>query len=225
MKATRIRNGITSLSGLLLGAIAATMVHGGCIDECGEYVECTTAPGLRYVLCGESTYRFNDGAEFSSHQAAFDHCYCNHQPLECTDGTTAKMCNTLPIDDRVTFERSDGEMAPLLDGVAQCIGASTCGFSTENCGFESWYVRCGNRFVSSQGDVYTTESEAVVACNVETGLGSCRRAIEDCATLTNCRNSDACWNDTLDRCESSPRCSSHDLTKCLSDAACRWEGK
>jgi hypothetical protein len=228
MKEAYVRKGITSVFGLLLGVASATLVQGGCVDECEEYVECTAAPGLRYVLCGEADYRFNDGAELTSEAAAFDYCYCNQQPLECTDGATAKMCNTMPVDGRASFQRSDGAAPPLLDGVAACVGVSPCELSTENCDFESWYLKCGSGsarvFVMAQGTVFGTEAEAVAACNLRDRSGSCRRATDNCSTLTNCRASDACWSDVLDECRSSPLCSSSsDESRCIADPACQWE--
>lgn len=237
MKKASVRYGATVILGLLCGAVPAVLLQGGCLDECAEYVECTASPGLRYVQCSDEYY-FNDGASFSGEGETSSHCYCSRVPIECTDGTTASVCNTMPIDGNVSFERSDGTKAPLLDGLAACIGVGPCALSTEMCEYESWYLKCGSgasqRFLTPEGVIVTTEVAAVAACNVadddgggDSGAGvsgRCAGHVEDCLDLADCSASVACWSDALEACRSSPLCTfNDDMDSCIVDQACRWE--
>ncbi len=222
-----------------LGITLALALPSGCGSSCGDFVDCPSRAGLRYVRCGGDRYEFNDGATKSTEKDAIDYCYCNLVPIECTNGDDATMCNTgtLDGDPQVWVGSDDGE--DLEEGVADCLGYSGCRITSTGCTFLGWYLECEDageqRYVGADGTVYSSSSSVIATCDVEPGAGDsldldpsgsgfCNEAIDSCALLSSCVASEACWSEALDECRDTPFCGTYgDESSCEGDLACRWE--
>jgi hypothetical protein len=223
------------LLGLGLGGLAAAGPQ-GCAATCPdlldeEFTECSSRPGLRYTKCSDS-YEFNDGVHFDNLGLTLDYCYCGDGRVSCDDGRTASMCNTTLLDGTASLVYDDGAVDNLQDGVEACLGYPSCTLVTNTCSFGGWYLQCtgaGTAYVVSTGEVKSTLSAAVIACNPgsEDGTpkpGSCNDAIDSCLELADCGASVACDGGFGGECNSTVRCYTHsDLASCASDLACKWE--
>lgn len=229
----RTINLLSLLAGLGLGALSAASP--GCAPDCsdvGEYTECTSRSGLRYVDCG-SSYEFNDGAHFSGAGAASDYCYCGLAQIECKDGRLASLCNFTPLDGSQALVYDDNTGTSLENGVAKCLGYDACGLITAGCSFGGWYLRCegnsGTRYVQSNGEVTVALGAAIQGCNPtddngEAKSGHCEDAVDKCSELPNCNLSASCTDDTFPCQENYPGCYEYDSpATCGIDPACKWE--
>ncbi len=220
-----------------LGVALALALPSGCGSACGEYVDCPSRAGLRYVRCGADRYEFNDGATKSSEKDAIDYCYCNLVPIECANGDDATMCNTATLDGAPQVWVGSGDGEDLEEGVADCLDYGGCRITSTGCTFLGWYLACEDegdmRYVGADGTVYSSSSSVISTCDVEPGSGdsfdldpsgSCAEAVDSCALISSCVSSQACWSETLDECRDEPFCGTYDdATSCDEDPACRWE--
>lgn len=213
--------GLGSLSGGTVAAVA------GCALECGDYVDCTSRPGLRYVDCGGRQYEFNDGRSFESKGAALDYCYCGEELLEC-DVAGVFMCNSTPLNGKAIVVYDNNTTDPLEDGVALCRGYDSCEIETSGCAYEGWYMRCIDGaqivYVTAQAKVTVSIKEAQDSCSVDGATFRCAEAVDDCSELEDCSVSVACRDIVDGLCSSSILCGLNDDEQaCSADPACKWE--
>ena len=215
--------GLGALSALSVGPAGGVA---GCAYTCGEYVECTSRPGLRYVECGGARWEFNDGLGFDSRGLALDYCYCGEGQIECEDGRRVSLCNTVPLDGEAIVAYDGGTSAELQNGAAACLDRPSCNLKTAGCSPNSWYLACSGVYVGSDAQLKSSEAQAIESCNLS-GPGVCtkRDAIEDCTELASCPASVACYDDYYENgCSSYPICSrNEDAATCSADPACAWE--
>lgn len=228
------RNGWGWTRGVCLGlavglATAAAVGTGGCAEDCGPYVECTTAVGLRWVDCGV-VHRFNDGDDLKSEQAAYAKCFCAFTGEPCADGRTLDVCFSAHYDGREGGFFSDGTVVDAGDAFAQCRGFDTCTVVRDVCDAPYYFLECtaGSEvaWVGSDGTVHPSREAAEAGCRIPGS--TCRSAVGSCAEVGACGpQSRACWAPVgSDRdCSTFPRCDVHDdAYSCDDDPACTWEG-
>ncbi|MCA9715907.1 MAG: hypothetical protein KC468_14615 [Myxococcales bacterium] len=227
---------ITGFAGAL-GVLSALALPSGCGGTCGEYVDCPSRPGLRYVDCGDR-FEFNDSTTKSTEKDAVDYCYCNIKPLECANGREANFCNTATLDGDPLIWIGSDDGVDLAEGAAECLDYSGgCRISVDGCNYLGWYLACADegsgRYVGADGTLYDSSKAAISSCYVEPPFGeegflsferaACEVAIDDCDAIA-CESSDACVDDARGECRDAPACWRHeDEMSCTRDEACRWE--